>query len=53
MVYDFLPVIDHFRVESGNTLLGLMDEKGDECDGETQHFFFRLRRDERDKNRSL
>lgn len=47
MVYDFLPVIDHFRIVDANTVLGVMDEKGDVCDGETQYFFFRIRRDTR------
>ena len=45
MIYDVKPVIDHFRIESNDSMLGLMDEKGDECAGEMQHLFFRLRRD--------
>ena len=39
MVYDDLPVIDHFRKLDENTVLGLMDPKGRPVD-----FFFHLTR---------
>lgn len=29
MVYDNLPIIDHFRKAGGGMLLGMMDRKGD------------------------
>ena len=45
MVYDAMPVIDHFRRVDVNTIIGVMDEKGDVCEGEQQFFGFRLVRD--------
>jgi hypothetical protein len=40
MIYDDLPIIDHFRTVDADTLLGLMDLRGMD-----QPFFFVLRRD--------
>lgn len=42
MVYDTLPVIDHFRRIDQNTMLGAMDRRGDEAT-----YFFVLRRQQR------
>ncbi|GAA5053944.1 DUF4334 domain-containing protein [Nocardia callitridis] len=41
MVYDHLPIIDHFRRADERTLLGLMDLRG-----MSQPYFFALRRDD-------
>nr|WP_026303163.1 DUF4334 domain-containing protein [Jongsikchunia kroppenstedtii] len=40
MVYDDLPIIDHFRKVDNDTLLGVMDLRG-----MTEPYFFTLRRD--------
>lgn len=40
MVYDHLPIIDHFRAASPDALLGVMDLRGAD-----QPYFFALRRD--------
>lgn len=40
MIYDHLPIIDHFRRADEHTLLGVMDLRGS-----TQPYFFSLRRD--------
>jgi hypothetical protein len=40
MIYDDKPIIDHFRREGADTLLGLMDLRG-----MARPFFFRLRRE--------
>ncbi len=41
-----LPSIDRSsHAGADDTLMGLMDEKGDECDGAPHFYFFRLMRD--------
>lgn len=41
MIYDQLPIYDHFRRVDDNTVLGAMDARGD-----TKTFFFVLRRED-------
>jgi hypothetical protein len=45
MVYDHFPIIDAFKKVDENTVLGIMDEKGDVCEGQAQHYFFEARRE--------
>lgn len=40
MVYDHLPIVDAFRAEDDDTVLGLMDRRGDRVP-----FLFRLHRE--------
>ena len=43
MVYDGLPVFDHFKSVDARTVLGIMNGKGTRAGGE--HFYFGLERD--------
>ncbi|MDN3022808.1 DUF4334 domain-containing protein [Streptomyces sp. S.PB5] len=47
MVYDSVPIIDHFRKADEGTVLGLMD-----CKGRPADFFFHLTRVHRTESRS-
>lgn len=48
MIYDGLPVLDHFKMVDGDTLFGIMNGKGDVFDKEGWPLYFILDRSEGD-----
>jgi hypothetical protein len=45
MVYDGMPVLDHFKRVDDNTLMGVMNGKPDVVLANGRHFYFGLERE--------